>query len=272
MLLIALLTSCGAASAADHARALPPPAPPLVKPPAAVPPADAATLADEAANFRHARSVADDILHRPEFQREMALTWWQGKKLAMTRAIARLFARFSRIGAAVPWLARALECTLFGGAAVGLLLFVLRELRRQRLQVSLAGTSIQSEAWSREADDWSHRAEAFARERQWRDAVHCVYWAAIVLLEARRAWRHNPTRTPREYLRLLRADSPQHVALRGLTHVFERTWYGLRETTATEYAEARALYDRLAANGANTGGNTGAPTRIDATPAAAEGL
>ncbi len=216
---------------------------------AATPPslstADPTTLANEATNFHRARETANEVLRRPEFRRDAVTSWWNQKKLAMTRALGRIFSRVSRLGSAVPWLARLLEWLLFGGAALGLLLFVLRELRRQRLQVSLTGSTIKAEAWSREADDWSQRADAFAQQGQWRDAVHCLYWAAIVLLESRRAWRHNPTRTPREYVRLLRTGSPQHTALRGLTQIFERTWYGLRDTTQLEYTDARRLYDSL---------------------------
>ena len=221
----------------------------------------AATLANEAANFHHARTVANDVLRRPEFQRDASLTWWQQKKAAIARTLGRIFSRFSRIGSAVPWLARVLEWALFGGAALALLLFVLRQLRRQRLQVALNPSPLQAFAWSREADDWSQRADAFARQQQWRDSVHCLYWAAIVLLESRRAWRHNPTRTPREYLRLLPPASLQHTALHGLTHIFERTWYGLRHTTADEYAAARSLYDGLLNN------RGASPTAASATEA-----
>jgi hypothetical protein len=260
LLLLTTLLSPGSALCAAQSTTTPP----------AVTSADATTLANEAANFHHARETANEVLHRPEFQRDAVTSWWDQKKLAMTHALSRIFSRVSRLGSAVPWLARLLEWLLFGGAALGLLLFVLRELRRQRLQVSLTGSTIKAEAWSREADDWSQRADAFAQQSQWRDAVHCLYWAAIVLLESRRAWRHNPTRTPREYIRLLRPGSPQHTALRGLTQIFERTWYGLRDTTQTEYADARRHYDSLVT--VSGSGASLKAERLDTQPASAEGL
>jgi hypothetical protein len=184
------------------------------------------------------------VLQRPEFQRELVNSWWENKKQQLGNVLGHIFAKVARVGHAVPWLAKALEWTLFGGAAVGLLLFVMRELRRQRLHVSLSG-AVKAEAWTREADDWSQRAEEFAKAAEWREAVHCLYWAAIVLLESRRAWRHNPTRTPREYVGLLRAGSAQQQTLRGLTQIFERAWYGLREVDGQQYAQARELYDGL---------------------------
>jgi hypothetical protein len=202
-------------------------------------------LAYEASNFAHARDVADNVLRGPDFQRDLPSSWWEKKKEQLTRTLGRFFSRVSRFTHAAPWLAKAVEWLCFGGAAVGLLLFILRELRRQRLSVSLGHGQTAAVAWTREADDWASRAEAFAREGQWRNAVHCLYWAAIVLLEGRRAWKHNPTRTPREYVRLLRAGSPQQKGLRGLTQIFERAWYGHHETSAAEYNEARGLYDGL---------------------------
>ncbi len=138
-----------------------------------------------------------------------------------------------------------MEWSLFVGAALGLLVFLLRQMARQRLRVDLGTSGIKTEVWSRESSDWAKRAEVFAADGAWRDAVHCLYWAAIVLLESRKAWRHNPTRTPREYVRLLKPGSAQQHALRGLTRIFERTWYGLREVTAAEYAEAKEFYDGL---------------------------
>jgi hypothetical protein len=207
--------------------------------------ASAATLANEAENFKHARAVADAVLKQPEFQRELENSWWDKKKKQLQDVLEHVFTKVARVGHAVPWLAKAMEWTLFGAAALGLLLFVMRELRRQRLHVSLSDGAVKAEVWTREADDWSTRAGKFAQEGQWREAVHCLYWAAIVLLESRRAWKHNPTRTPREYVRLLKAGTAQQEGLRGLTQIFERSWYGLREVDGTEYAGARALYDGL---------------------------
>lgn len=207
--------------------------------------ADATTLSNESANFEHARQVADAVLKGSEFRQQQEDTWWEKKKQQLSNVLTRAVARVAKAGRTVPWMAKALEWTLFLGAALGLLLFLLRELRRQRAHVSLSDGAVKAEAWTREADDWSQRAERYAEKAEWREAVHCLYWAAIVLLESRKAWRHNPTRTPREYVRLLKAGSAQQEALRGLTQVFERSWYGLREVDSEQYAKARVLYDSL---------------------------
>ena len=205
---------------------------------------------DEQHTFAQARSTAAGILSQREFQRHEELTWWDRLKARFFGWLMRLLNGLQTAGAGVPWLGTLLEWLLFAGAAVVLLIFLLRNLNRQRLRVSMEGAAPVKTPWDREATDWAQLAERFAGEREWREAVHCLYWAAIVSLESRRAWRHNPTRTPREYLRLLKPGSPQQRGLRGLTRIFERVWYGLREARPEEYSEARELYEGLASGSA----------------------
>ena len=46
-------------------------------------------------------------------------------------------------------------------------------------------------------------------------------------------------------MRLLKAVSRQKGALRGLTNIFERVWYGLRDAEAPDYQRARAFFAEL---------------------------
>jgi hypothetical protein len=171
--------------------------------------------------------------------------------------VQRFFAGVVEVGSAAPWLGTLLEWVFYVGAAVGLLFFLLRNVARQRLRVALGGAALRGSAGESEAGDWAQWGAQHAEAGEWREAVHCLYWAAIVSLEARRAWRHNPTRTPREYVRLLKPGSTQQQRLRSLTQIFERVWYGLREADEAEYAEARALYERLAASASEADEKTG---------------
>jgi hypothetical protein len=208
------------------------------------------------AEFARERAAANAVLAEPQFQGAVGLTWWDRAKMKMWHWLQQMFEGIQDVGAAAPWLGTALEWTFFVGAAVGLLFLLLRNVARQRLKVALGGEGLREAAWKNESDEWAEWAREHAEAREWREAVHCLYWAAIVLLESRRAWRHNPTRTPREYVRLLKAGSAQQAGLRGLTQIFERVWYGLREADEREYAEARGLYEGLAgqAEGAKDGG------------------
>ncbi len=208
--------------------------------------------------FAHERSVANAVLARPEFVRDMGPTWWDRLKARMFGWLERFFEGVESVGTAAPWLGTLLEWMCFVGAAVGLLFLLLRNVARQRLKVALGGEALRGSAWDKEADDWAQWAEERAQAGEWREAVHCLYWAAIVSLETRRAWRHNPTRTPREYVRLLKPGSAQREGLRRLTQIFERVWYGLRVADEREYAEARALYEGLAESVTERGGDAGA--------------
>ncbi len=212
----------------------------------------------EAAAFRRARATTDAVLRQPEFEAAPGPTWWERQEAKLLRLLGRLFDGLGRVGSAAPWLGRLLEWLFFVGAAVGLMVFLLRTAARQRLRVTLGEGLAATTAWDREANDWQRQAESHAAAGEWRDAVHCLYWAAIVLLEGRRAWRHNPTRTPREYVRLVRAGSTQQTALRGLTQIFERVWYGLREADEAEFQRAQGCFATIAAGDVSTG-----PVRVD---------
>ena len=216
-------------------------------------------------DVRRVRAEADAVLARAEFRQAAGPTWWERKKAQMFAWLGQLLEGIAMAGSAAPWLGMLVEWVLFVGAAVGLLFLLLRNVTRQRLRVSLGGEAREAAAWNREAEDWAAWAEQRADSGEWRDAVHCLYWAAIVLLEQRRAWRHNPARTPREYVRLLRAGSAQQKSLLGLTRILERVWYCLRDTSAEEYAEARVLYERIAdgaaqGEGLNDGAGLELPT------------
>jgi hypothetical protein len=204
------------------------------------------------ANFKEARASADKILSAAEFKPGAGPTLWERWMAKFWGFIERVLDRLSDVGDAVPWLGTALEFLLFVAVAAVLLLFVLRRVKQQRLRVLTGEGAAGMSAWDREAEDWARMAERSAAAGDWREAVHELYWAAIVYLEARRAWRHNPTRTPREYVRLLKADSEQQRLLRGLTQVLERVWYGLQAADREEYEQARTMFDGLAKKGGST--------------------
>ena len=206
---------------------------------------ETATAAQPDHGFAKARSTVNDVLRTPEFAGDRGPTWLDRKLAQLQNLIARLFDSVNTLGNVAPWIGRLLEWLFFLGAATGLLVFLLRTLARQRMRLALGQAAPVATAWDREATGWAELAEAYAAASEWREAVHCLYWAAIVLLESRRAWRHNPTRTPREYVRLLKPGSARQQGLRGLTQIFERVWYGQQGATEEDYIRARACFLQL---------------------------
>lgn len=212
----------------------------------------------QTAEFARAAQQARQILAREEFQ-QAEPSWWDRKKAQMRGWLARMFLSVDRITSSAPWLGHLMEWILFTAAAVALLIWVLRTVQRQRLRMALGGEAThEATPWARETEDWRRIAEEQAARGAWREAIHALYWSAIVHLERRRAWRHNPARTPREYVRLLRAGSPEQANLRALTAALERSWYGARETKAEEYESAHASFQQLAAGAERIGGGVDA--------------
>ena len=192
-----------------------------------------------------ARAKADAVLRGREFGRVR-----QESYLEQKLALVRLWLDHFLLGAAMlvphsPWVGLALEWGAVGLAAAGLIVWAFRVSRQQRVAIASAGT--QNAGWQKESDDWAERARVSAGSGDWREAVHCLYWAAIVMLEGERLWRANRARTPREYVQLLEPGSARRRALRSLTGVFERIWYGLRPAGEQDYRQAETLLADLKA-------------------------
>ena len=84
-----------------------------------------------------------------------------------------------------------------------------------------------------------------AAQDLWREAIHFLYWAAIARLESRRLWPADRARTPREYLELLPAADSRRLKLTTLTRSFERTWYGGRDASPSDFNAALKLAAEL---------------------------
>jgi hypothetical protein len=208
-----------------------------------------AVLAAEAAlqtadTFQHARKQADDVLSRPEFRTVTEASYWQREVAKFWQWVGELFGGVSRFGKRSPWLVPLMEWSSITLACAGLLTWVFRTMQRQRLAVRIE-SSATSEIWQKESDNWAELARVEAARKDWRAAVHCIYWATIVMMEGKKLWRQNRARTPREYLMLLEPGSGMQQALRRLTQLFERIWYGLRPAAESDYASALVLFDEL---------------------------
>ena len=194
--------------------------------------------------FDQARAAADRILAHPEFRTVVQESALQRAINSLFEWINNLFSRVAGLGQREPWLAPAIEWSFFGLAAAALLVWGFRTMQRQRLAVVLESGAAEA-FWRKESEDWAELARSQAASLEWREAVHSLYWATIVMLEGRRLWRPNRARTPREYLRLLEPGSPRQQSLGGLTCIFERIWYGQRLANESDYARVRALFEEL---------------------------
>ena len=196
--------------------------------------------------FTEARQKADAILRHPEFVTVAEQSIWQKIIARFFLWLDSLFSHVASFGRRSPWVAPLLEWGLIVLALVGLLLWAMRAMQRQRLAVR-SEAARQIEPWEEASRDWRNLAEEQAARQEWREAIHCLYWASIVMLEGRRFWSPNRARTPREYVALLEPGSERWALLRRQTGGFERIWYGLNPADANNYRSALALHEQLRA-------------------------
>ena len=76
-------------------------------------------------------------------------------------------------------------------------------------------------------------------------AVNLAYWGGISFLEESGMWRPDQARTPREYLRLLPADSQHRATLSTLTRQLEVTWYGNQQASPDTFSETLIHLEEL---------------------------
>jgi len=194
--------------------------------------------------FAQARRDANAILARPEFRIVSGESWLDRKVAQFWDWVNRFFSAAAGFGHRAPWLGPVLEWSFVGLVLLFLLIWAARTLQRERLAISLS-SMIPASHWQKEADNWAELARLEAEKGNWREAIHCLYWASIVALESHRLWRRDNARTPREYVELLEPNSPRQITLRSITRIFERIWYGLRVAAHEDYAQALALFEEL---------------------------
>jgi Domain of unknown function (DUF4129) len=204
--------------------------------------AEASSRAGE--GFQPARKKVDEVLARPEFRTVSEQSYIERAIARFWQWVDEVFGGVSEFGKRSPWLVPVLEWGFLTLSVAGLLAWVLRTMQRQRLAVRIE-SSASAEVWQKESDNWAELARAEAARQDWRAAVHCLYWATIVMMEGRKLWRQNRARTPREYVSLLEPGSRMQQALRRLTQLFERIWYGLRPAAESDYASALVLFEEL---------------------------
>jgi hypothetical protein len=202
------------------------------------------SVAQSGDTFQRARKQADEVLSRPEFRTVAQESYWEREVARFWQWVDELFGGVSRFGKRSPWLVPLTEWGSITLAAAGVLMWVLRTMQRQRLAVRIESTAT-AELWQKESDNWAELARSEAARQDWRAAVHCLYWATIVMMEGRKLWRQNRARTPREYLLLLEPGSRVQQTLRLLTQTFERIWYGLRPAAESDYESALVLFEEL---------------------------
>lgn len=198
-----------------------------------------------AALTQHDRAQRDQVFATKEFQVVTEYSWRERVSAWISDKLSRLFGGAASLGRMAPWLGSALEWGSLILALALLVLWAYRTLDRQRTSLGkLTGDVARREAMEA-SRAWAELAQTHAANSEWRDAVHCLYWATIVLLEERRTFRRSETRTPREALQLIKVSSELREPLHEQTSALERIWYGFADASQVDYDDAMQNYRQV---------------------------
>jgi hypothetical protein len=189
-----------------------------------------------------ARERLDKILDRREFAGEQGPSQWELLQARIAGWIQRqLFGLLSRLHLDVQ-AGNALSWAIVAVAFLSLCYWIVQNLgRRSRLPQPPAEAA---RTWN-DSREWARDALAAAERGDYREAVHCAYWAAIVQLETRGMLKSDRARTPRESLRLLETRPGEQKLFREFTVLFELVWYGYRPVSASDWSKARTHMENL---------------------------
>jgi hypothetical protein len=193
-------------------------------------------------NFEAAHTQLDKILSGREFGSAQGPSQFELLKARIARWISDQIYKILRrlhLGAKA---GNALAWTIVGIAFLALSFWVWKTswpaTRRQGALAEVASESNDPREWARDALRAADRGD-------YREAVHCAYWAADVHLETLGVLKRDRARTPRESLRLLDPHPTEQDLLREFTRRFELIWYGYRPASANDWSEARSNLEKM---------------------------
>lgn len=184
---------------------------------------EAVAASDAAADISAAQAALASVLARPEFARNVFVSAASQLRDRIRAWFMRQWDRF--IGRRV------------GGRGAALVLawivaFCALAVLASWIVRSIAGTRAATgigvpppSAVRRSSRAWARDALAATDPR---DAVRCLYNAAICRLEEEGVWRADDTRTPREYVRMLPSGHRRRPIVEEVAALFEQVWYRAR--------------------------------------------
>ncbi|MBS1805332.1 MAG: DUF4129 domain-containing protein [Acidobacteria bacterium] len=201
-----------------------------------------------AAAIDHAkeRAVMREVLAGKEFRNLQEQTVQDSVLEKFARWLNHLFARAGFLKMRAAWIGRLLVWGFILGVCVVLVYSLIRLERRWRVRLALEDDlPAPGAASARDWQLWLDDARRAAANREWREAIHFLYWASISRLESKRLWPADRARTPREYLALVAQEDSRRSGLSELTNAFERFWYGGRPAAESDYKSAETVASAL---------------------------
>jgi hypothetical protein len=193
-------------------------------------------------SLSNAREHLDKILQRPEFAGEQGPGQWELLRERIARWLGDQILRLMSALHLGPATGNVIAWTVVGLAFLAVCYYVFRALAGRS---ALVETPAEAPIDLSDARQWAKDALAAAESGDYREAVHCAYWAAVVRLETLGSLKRDRARTPRESLRILDPHPTEQKLLREFTRHFELIWYGYRPASAQDWSEARAHLEKM---------------------------
>jgi hypothetical protein len=194
-------------------------------------------------NDNGTRAKLDDILRRREFRLARGPSeseaFWDRLTNRFWQWIGRLLSR----AGGHPKVVNLLRWGIVMGVGLILLawlIYTLTHISYRRFPTPSAAAP--SAPWR----DCVQQARAAAARGEFREAIRIIYGAAVLVMGEAGAFRVDPSRTHREYVRLMPADSVYRPHLIAITARFEQVWYGGAPASLNDYEAALAELDSLA--------------------------
>jgi hypothetical protein len=189
-----------------------------------------------------ARAKLNEILNRAEFRADTgpsALEMWRARInrwiLEHLIALLRWLHISQRTGNYLAW-------GLILVAAVILFYVGYRWLSKGEGQAEFVAPA---EPAPSDARQWLADAQKAAERGDYREAIHCGYWACVARLEDLRLLARDRARTPRESLRLLEEHPREKGCLETVTRSFELIWYGYRPASREDWATTKEQLENM---------------------------
>ena len=94
---------------------------------------------------------------------------------------------------------------------------------------------------------WREQARSKAREGAFREAIRSLFVSALMEGRHRGWWDYAPETTNREHLARVKAPVARREALRELTDLYEKSWYGLGQPGREEFRRCEEWLEQMVA-------------------------
>jgi hypothetical protein len=206
------------------------------------------TLVPAASN---ARAELDRILANSRFHQVRQPSTWELWRQRVNAWLARQVLKFIQAISRHPVSAKILFWVILAAAAAFLAFLAYRFLTQGDRIAGLHPEPVRMR--SRSWQEWIRASRESAARGDYREAIHCAYWAGITRLQDAGALPLDRAKTPREYLRALSAPrAPEQEStdrykdpLSKLTRHFELAWYANRGAGSDDFTDTLQQVEAL---------------------------